>query len=85
MDLVEFLNWTTRTIVNKSSQLELFVDLNDHEKLIFNLIIEKGPVSIDDITAHAGIKPSHTSAIIFSLEMRNLIVSLPGKCYKSLH
>ena len=84
-DLVEFLNWTTRQAPRKSNQLELFLDLNEQEKLIFKQIIENGPISIDEITINAGIKPSMAAAVIFSLEMKNLIIALPGKCYKTLH
>ncbi len=84
-DLVEFLNWVTKKTPNKKNQLELFVDLNDHEKLIFNQISEMGPISIDEVTIRAGIKPSMAASIIFSLEMKNLVVALPGKCYKALH
>ena len=85
VDLIEFLNWITKTRSNKKNQLELFHDLNDHEKLIFDHIIERGPIAIDELTIRAGIKPSLTASIIFSLEMKNLVLALPGKCYKAVH
>ena len=84
-DLIEFLNWVKKSTPTKKYQLEFFVDLNDHEKLIFEQINERGPISIDEITIRAGIKPSMAASIIFSLEMKNLVVALPGKCYKTLH
>ena len=84
-DMVEFLNWVKKSTSTKKRQLEFFVELNDHEKLIFEQINERGPISIDELTIRAGIKPSMAASIIFSLEMKNLVVALPGKCYKTLH
>jgi DNA processing protein len=84
-DMIKFLNWVAKSTSTKKRQLEFFVELSDHEKMIFEQINERGPISIDEITIRAGIKPSMAASIIFSLEMKNLVVALPGKCYKTLH
>jgi DNA processing protein len=82
-DLVEFMNWTPQNIPKKVIQPELFVVLENEEKIIYEIIREKEPVSIDEISYAASMKPSTIAAVILSLEMKNLVIPFPGKLFKT--
>ena len=79
-ELVEFLNWVP---VRKKDpvQSSLFVALDGDEKHIYEAIGKNGQSHIDELAASTGIKPSMVSAVLFELEMKGLVVPLPGKLY----
>ena len=67
----------------KKRQKELFIELNDDEKAIVNLLQEKD-VSIDELVLRSGCSSSSIAAAILNLELKNVIQSLPGKMYRLL-
>jgi len=81
-DLEVFLNWITKFPKQKANQLDLFIELNGDEKLVMDLLLEHGPISIDEISSRMNLKSSVTSTVLFSLEMKNLIIPLPGKYFR---
>ena len=82
-DLVEFMNWTPVNVPKKVIQPELFVVLENEEKVIYEIILEKQPISIDEISYASSMKPSAIAAVILSLEMKNLVIPFPGKLFKT--
>ncbi len=82
-DLVEFMNWAPINHQKKIIQQELFLVLEVNEKIIYEIIREKQPISIDEISYASSMKPSAIAAIILSLEMKSLVVSFPGKLFKT--
>jgi DNA processing protein len=82
-DLVEFMNWAPINHQKKIIQQELFLVLEVNEKIIYEIIRENQPISIDEISYASSMKPSAIAAIILSLEMKSLVVSFPGKLFKT--
>lgn len=84
-DIIEFLNWDIeqKNIVKQSIQPQLFLDLSDTEKNMYEIINTKTQMHIDEITMKIQMPLSAISAILLSLEMKGVILSLPGKLYKA--
>jgi DNA processing protein len=67
---------------NVKKQKELFIELSPEEKMIINILKEKESAHIDEINLQSGLSTSGVAAAILSLELQNVVVSLPGKLYR---
>jgi DNA processing protein len=85
MDFIEFMGWNPVTKRKKAIQAELFLSLEGNEKQLYNLILEREPVGIDELIIQTMLKPSEVSSILFSLEMRGLVSPRPGKLYAAVY
>ena len=79
--LSEMMNWQPKKPKPKI-QKELFLNLNDDEKVIVNILKQKEAVHIDELYLKSGLSSSSIAASILNLELQNAVVSLPGKMYK---
>lgn len=66
----------------KNQQKELFVELSDSERVIFDCLKDRNGVHIDEISAITGLPSFKIMPILLDLELRNLIKPLPGKKYE---
>ncbi len=82
-ELMESLGWQSKKI-NKKQQKELFIELSEDEKIIISILKEKDNTHIDEINMRSNLNSSSVAAAILSLELQNVIGSLPGKMYKFL-
>lgn len=80
--VVETMRWKISTKMAKSPQRNLFIELNTDEKIITSLLEQKETVSIDELVFKSGCSSSTLAAAILSLELKNVIQSLPGKMYR---
>ncbi|HEY2726840.1 MAG TPA: DNA-processing protein DprA, partial [Parafilimonas sp.] len=80
-ELTESLGWQSKKI-NKKQQRELFIDLSEDEKIIFNILKEKDTTHIDEINIRSNLSSSSIAAAILNLELQNVVTGLPGKIYK---
>lgn len=82
-ELIELMSWekkSRKSVVR--SQRELFIELSDDEKIIIAILKEKNSVHIDEINFKSGLSNSSVAAAILNLELRNVVLSLPGKQYQ---
>ena len=56
-------------------------DLNEHERAIFKLLTTDTPQQIDALAESTKLSITQLTAALLSLEMRELIRALPGKCF----
>ena len=82
-DLLTVMGWKEQTKKPKK-QKELFIELTPDEQLVLQLLQQKELVPIDEINIRSGLSSSAVAAAILSLELQNIIASLPGKMYKLL-
>lgn len=80
-DLEFFMGWE-QTAKDKVVQSSLFVELSGEEEKIVNLLREKGELFIDQISSELTLPVSRVSAMLLSLEFKNVLLALPGKMYK---
>jgi hypothetical protein len=81
-DLVHLLNWDIK--VEKKIQKPFIPKFTNNEKKLFSIIQEKDEVGIDDLQIKSGFVSSLLAITLLELEMKNCIISLPGKRYKSI-
>lgn len=79
--LLDTMGWTTRRKPIPVVK-ELFITLTSEEKIIMDLLNGRESVSIDEINLQSGLNSSTVAVNILNLEMKNLILGLPGKLYK---
>jgi DNA processing protein len=80
-DLEFFMGWE-KSSKNKVVQSSLFVELTADEEKIVSLLRENGELFIDQISSELTIPVSRVSAMLLTLEFKNVLVAMPGKMYK---
>lgn len=83
-DIIDCMNWDsakTDTIASPI-QPQLFLDLNEQEEKIYTILKQQEKVHIDLLTQQAQFPMSILSSVLLQLEMKGVVVSLPGKQYK---
>ena len=80
-DLEYFMGWETSK-QKKNMQPGLFVELNDDEQKIVDLLNQFGELFIDQIAAELQKPASRISATLLQLEFKNVLDALPGKMYR---
>jgi DNA processing protein len=81
-ELIEVMGWEEKKKEPVKKQKELFIELSADEKMIVTILKEKESVHIDEINLKSGLSTSAIAAAILSLELQNVILSLPGKLYQ---
>jgi DNA processing protein len=56
-------------------------DLSEHERVIFKLLSTDTPLQIDQMVESTRLSITQLTAALLTLEMRELIRALPGKCF----
>ncbi|MBL7747895.1 MAG: DNA-protecting protein DprA [Chitinophagaceae bacterium] len=80
--LAEIMGWQQQKKKVGGRQKKLFIELGPDEKVIADILQEKEAVHIDEINARSGLTSSAVAAAILSLELQNVVLSLPGKQYQ---
>ncbi len=84
-DLIELLNWDSKSQTKKSKNIEqIDVGLEGDEKKIFDIITLNPNITIDDLAWKAEININKISNTILQLEFKNIIQTMPGKKFKIL-
>lgn len=82
-DLSYLMNWGKEDKKANAKQLNLIPpDMSKDEKKVYEYIKEHEKASIDDIALFCDWPQSKLAIILLEMEMKSLIVSLPGKTYK---
>ena len=79
-ELLETMGWAKKK-VERERQRELFIELTEQERQLLEIIKKAGVASIDEINLQSGLSSSQVAAALLSLELQNIIQSLPGKRY----
>jgi len=78
-DLAFQMGWDLNTTIKTNSiQSKLFVELNEEEQQVVNIMLA-GEIDIDTLAIKGEIPFSKIGAILFSLEMKGVIRASPGK------
>jgi DNA processing protein len=80
-DLEYTMGWEREVKPSKESQRQLFVELNDEEKKVYELLKELNKESLDNISLSSGWPVSKTSTLLLELEFKGVVKSMPGKVY----
>ena len=79
--LIEMMGWNSEP--PKSVQRELFIELDEKEKKIIEIIKMHQDISIDEIIQQCNeLKPSKVASLLLGLELKGAIECKPGKIYR---
>jgi DNA processing protein len=67
---------------SSSKQKELFVELDETEKKIVELLRRENESHIDFISSTIGLYGSQLAVALLNLEFKSVVISLPGKMYR---
>lgn len=83
-DLVYYLNWDLDEKPGKAVQKQLFVDLNEDERIIYKWLLEKGKQRLDSIALHSNFSVFKTASMLLTMELKGIIRPLPGKNFEAI-
>jgi len=81
-EIIDGMGWQQTKKIIPRKQKELFIELSAEEKIIIDILKEKEAVHIDELNFKSGMNSSIVAASILTLELQNVILSLPGKLYR---
>ncbi len=81
-DIAYIMGWDD-VKVNVKAQRDLFLQLTNEQKSIYEIIIDAKEISIDKLVIKSNMPASKVAATLLILEFEGLIQSLPGKLYKT--
>jgi DNA processing protein len=80
-DIEYFLNWKSEKS-KPPVQRSLFSELDDNEKIIFELLSKEGELTIDSICRSLDFPVYKLSAILLQMEFKGFIRCYPGNLYR---
>ncbi len=83
-DLLENMGWKDNKQSSVKKQRELFIELKPDEKIVVNILQAQEQAHIDEIYFQSKLSSSAVAVALLTLEMQNVLTSLPGKIYKLL-
>lgn len=84
-DLAYLMGWESSVKTEKNIQLKLLPpSLTKDQQRVYDYMREKEPVAIDEMMLHLDWPSSKLAMVLLEMEMDNILLSLPGKCYKLL-
>ncbi|MBU8891374.1 MAG: DNA-processing protein DprA [Bacteroidales bacterium] len=81
-DLEYLLGWEPGKKDKEAVQRDLFVNLNNDEKIIAEILKNHTELPIDSICLKCNMPTSKVSPILLNLEFMGVVKTLPGKAYK---
>jgi len=82
-DIKKALNWDIDDTIS-APQKQLFIELDDTEQKIIDVMSFEDDLSIDVISINSGFPMSKTAVILLNLEFKGLVKTLPGKQYRKI-
>jgi DNA processing protein len=81
-DIEYFLNWKPEKSI-PAVQKTLFSELDETEKLIYELLMKQGELTIDAICRLLGIPVHKLSSLLLQMEFKGLLKCYPGNVYRT--
>lgn len=66
----------------REEKLSLFAEISDEEKRLVTLLEKERELTLDELSLKSGFPLPKTAAIMMNLELKTIIVALPGRLYK---
>ena len=82
LDIPYILNWQLEDEKKPAVQKQLFVELNEDEKVIYNYLKDKGKEILDVIALECNIPTYKLAGILLNMELKGVVRPLPGKLFE---
>ena len=83
-DLIYLLNWDVEEKKVQSVQKQLFVELDDTEKSIYDYLFKNGKQQLDSVALECQLPIFKVSSTLLNMEMKGVIRPLPGKLFEAI-
>ncbi len=83
-DLVYMLNWELDEKSKKPVQKNLFLELDDHEKKIYDLLNANGKELLDSIALQCQMPTYKVASVLLNMELKGIVRPLPGKLFEAI-
>lgn len=82
MDVPYILNWELKTETKPVVQKQLFVELSDEEKIIYNYLKDNDKQLLDVIALECQLPIFKVASILLTMELKGVTRPLPGKLFE---
>ncbi|MBT8294709.1 MAG: DNA-processing protein DprA [Eudoraea sp.] len=83
-DLIYLMNWQLEESNTAPVQKQLFVELDENEKIIYSFLQKDGRQLVDQIALECHLPVFKTVSSLLTMEMKGMIRPLPGKQYEAI-
>ena len=82
-DIVYLMNWElNKSQKPKAIQKQMFVDLPEYEKMIYDFLSQENSVTMDELSSKSKLATSVIAVSLLQLEFKGLVKVLPGSSYQ---
>src|SRR5690606_39045433 len=81
LDIPYMLNWELEEHKKVPVQKQLFVELNDDEKIVYNYLKDKDKQLLDHIALECNMPTYKTAGVLLNMELKGVVRPLPGKLF----
>jgi DNA processing protein len=81
-DIVYMLGWKLEDFKTKPQQKQLFIELSEEERVIYNYLKDNEKKVLDIIALNCKIPTFKASSLLLSMELKGVIRPLPGKLFQ---
>ena len=81
-DLIYMLGWELEEKNIKPLQTQLFLELSEEEKMIFNFLKEMTRSDLDTIALKCYMPTYKLASILLTMKLKGIIRPLPGKLFE---
>lgn len=82
MDVPYLLDWELKEKAKSTVQKQLFVELDDEEKIIYNFLKTKDKEQLDIIALECILPTYKVASILLNMELKGVVRPLPGKLFE---
>ena len=82
LDVPYILNWQLEEVKKPSVQKQLFVELDETEKVIYNYLRENEKQMLDVIAIECSMPIFKVASILLNMELKGIVRPLPGKLFE---
>ncbi len=83
-DLIYMLNWDLDMEESKPVQKQLFVELEETERIIYDYLSKDGKQQLDSIAFSCELPVFKVSSTLLGMEMKGVVRPLPGKVFEAI-
>ena len=83
-DLIYMLDWKLTEKQEDSVQKQLFVELDETERSIYQYLQLNGKQLLDTVALECNLPIFKTSSSLLNMEMKGVIRPLPGKLFEAI-
>ena len=82
LDVPYLLNWQLEDLKQPAIQKQLFVELDDNEKVVYNYLKDNDKQMLDIIALNCNMPTYKLAGLLLNMELKGVVRPLPGKLFE---